>query len=201
MLLSETPFAFLSGDCCRFFGPEAGADLFARTERRYQALLDTVDDRGSAVFRAHLRDNLLPPMAFYLTLREHGMDQKDALSSVRHETQQAAGAKGARMRRLGRLPGAYGLFRRSVRRVLAKNYPAAGWDTVWVRCDAREIHFDLRRCVYHELTQAMGCPELCCVYCENDEIVFSGLAPRIRFQRGGTLASGTDQCDFHFYRG
>lgn len=84
---------------------------------------------------------------------------------------------------------------------MARNYPAAGWDTVWVRCDGREIHFDLRRCLYHDLTRALGCPELCRVYCENDDIAFSGLAPKVRFRRSGTLAGGAACCDFHFCRG
>ena len=48
--------------------------------------------------------------------------------------------------------------------------------------------------------RAHGCPELCRVYCENDNIAFSGLLPRIRFQRSGTLGTGGDCCDFHFFR-
>ena len=47
---------------------------------------------------------------------------------------------------------------------------------------------------------ALGCPELCPLYCENDDIAFAGLAPKITFRRTGTLASGALCCDFHFLK-
>ena len=50
------------------------------------------------------------------------------------------------------------------------------------------------------VTQALGCPELCPLYCENDDIAFAGLAPKITFRRTGTLASGAPCCDFHFLK-
>jgi len=47
------------------------------------------------------------------------------------------------------------------------------------------------------LTKKYGCPELCTVFCENDDISFRGLMPKIRFERKGTLGQGADKCDFH----
>ena len=44
------------------------------------------------------------------------------------------------------------------------------------------------------------CPELCCVYCENDDISFSGLLPKIRFERTGTLAKWFALLRFSFSR-
>ena len=55
--------------------------------------------------------------------------------------------------------------------------------------------------VYHDLCSKYECPELCTVYCENDNIAFSGLLPKIRFERNGTLGSGAECCDFHFNKG
>lgn len=75
-----------------------------------------------------------------------------------------------------------------------------GWQTEWVRCDCQEIHFNLHRCLYWDVTKQFGCPELCCVFCESDDISFSGLASKINFLRNGTLGSGADCCDFHFIK-
>ena len=36
---------------------------------------------------------------------------------------------------------------------------------------------------------------------KNDEIAFSGLLPKIRFERSGTLGNGAECCDFHFRKG
>lgn len=83
---------------------------------------------------------------------------------------------------------------------MAKHFPPEGWETQWVRCDGKEIHFNLHTCLYQTVTQALGCPELCPLYCENDDIAFAGLAPKITFRRTGTLASGAPCCDFHFLK-
>ena len=37
-------------------------------------------------------------------------------------------------------------------------------------------------------------------YHENDDISFSGLLPKIRFERTGTLGNGSPYCDFHFLK-
>jgi hypothetical protein len=55
-------------------------------------------------------------------------------------------------------------------------------------------------CIYKDICDAKGCPELCAVFCENDDIAFSGLMPKIRFERKGTLGKGVDCCDFHFVK-
>lgn len=60
-----------------------------------------------------------------------------------------------------------------------------------------EIHFDLHRCIYNDLTKEYEFPELCTVFCENDDIAFNGLMPKIRFERNGTLGQGMNKCDFH----
>ena len=201
MKISETTLPFLEEDCLREFGGERGRALFQRTETLCRELAEHEDDRGSAAVRDHLHRKLFPPMAYYQALREAGFHQERALEYVRRETRKAAEAKREEMRRMARLPFAYAIYRLGVRRFMKRNFPEEGWRTEWVRCDGRELHFDLYRCLYWDVTQAHGCPELCCVYCENDDVSFSGLLPKIRFVRAGTLAKGAACCDFHFCRG
>lgn len=200
MKLNETTLSFLEEDIKRLFGAE-GEDLFRQTEVNYHALLDRADDRGSPAIRDHLQCRLFPPMAYYQALRANGVEQTQALAYVRQETQKAAEIAREEMRKLSRLPFAYAIYRMGVKRHMKKNFPPEGWQTEWVRCDGAEIQFNLRRCIYWELTQQYGCPELCGVYCEKDTIAFSGLLPKIRFQRTGTLGEGADCCDFHFKKG
>lgn len=137
-------------------------------------------------------------MAYYKALRREGIVQNEALEYVRNETQKAANTQKEQMKKLGRLPFAYTMYRLGVKSHMRKNFPVAGWTTEWVTCNDKEIHFNLHSCIYWELTKQYGCPELCCVYCENDDISFSGLLPRIRFERTGTLSNGAAYCDFHF---
>lgn len=200
MKICETTLGFLEADCKRFFGEEAGKEIAGQTEAIYQDLLCGADDRGSEAIREHLRRKLLPPLAYYKALRARGLGEGEALEYVRRETRKAAQIKRAEMQKLARMPFAYSMYRLGVKKHMQKNFPAAGWQTEWVRCDGREIHFNLRSCLYWETARACGCPELCPVYCENDDISFSGLLPKIRFERAGTLAGGADCCDFHFIR-
>lgn len=200
MTLKESNLFFLREDCLRTFGEEKGDRLYRRTEERYQKLMGQTDDRGSVAVRSHLQSNLFPALSYYQILRDDGMDEEQALAHVRRETQRAAGIKRDRMKRLARIPFAYTVYRLAVKGYMRKNFPAEGWETRWVRRDAGEIHFDLHRCLYWEVTRQYGCPELCTVYCENDIIAFSGLMPGIRFERSGTLGQGAVCCDFHFIR-
>ena len=201
MKLRETTLPFLEEDCKRIFGEAEGTALFQQTEACYQNLLRDADDRGSTAVREHLQRNLLPALAYYKTLRARGIEPAQALEYVREETRKAAREKQEEMGSLARLPLAYTMFRLGVKKHMKKNFPAEGWQTEWVRCDEKEIHFNLHRCIYWDLTQEYGCPELCCVYCEKDEIAFSGLWPKVHFVRAGTLGEGADHCDFHFLKG
>ena len=36
---------------------------------------------------------------------------------------------------------------------MKKNFPDEGFETEWIRCDKSEIHFDLHRCIYNDLTK------------------------------------------------
>ena len=200
MKICETTLSFLEEDCVQTFGKEAGRALAARAEEAYQELLRGADDRGCKAIRDHLQRKLFPPMAYYMGLRAQNMEEGAALEYVRQETRKAAQIKRAQMQAIARMPFAYAMYRLGVKKYMRKNFPAAGWQTEWARCDGQEIHFNLRSCLYWDESKAHGCPELCPVYCENDDISFSGLLPKIRFARTGTLAGGADCCDFHFIR-
>ncbi|HJB25346.1 MAG TPA: L-2-amino-thiazoline-4-carboxylic acid hydrolase [Firmicutes bacterium] len=200
MNISETTFSFLQQDCIKEFGNQKGKELFESTEQMYQHLLNTADYKNSEVIQDHLKKKLFPPMAYYKVLLAEGYEKGIALDYVKKETHKAALVKKEEMKRLAKMPFAYAIYRMGVKRYMRKNFPDEGWETQWVRCDNREIHFNLHRCIYSELSKAYGCPELCCVYCENDDISFSGLLPKIKFKRTGTLGSGSSCCDFHFIK-
>lgn len=198
MKIRETTFPFLEKDCIDRFGGKEGTAIFQQTEELYQEFLRNADYRGSDAIRDHLQRKLFPPMAYYKVLRLRGFTQEKALEYVTQETHKAAAVKKEEMKKLASMPFAYTMYRMGVKNHMKKNFPGEGWQTEWVRCDSKEIHFNLHRCIYWDLTNTYGCPELCRVYCENDDISFSGLLPKIRFERTGTLGNGASCCDFHF---
>lgn len=198
MNLKDTKLFFLEEDCIRQFNRDRGKAIYRQAEERYEKLTGHADYRGNEAVKTHLTMNLYPAMAYYQALQEEEFSQEDALAFVRAETIRAANIKKAEQAKLVKLPCAYLMFRLFVKSFMKKKFPPEGFNTRWIRCDGKGVHFDMTRCIYREICDAEGCPELCSVFCENDDIAFSGLMPRIRFERTGTLGKGADCCDFHF---
>ena len=201
MRINETPFAFLLDDCMKEFGESNGLEIYKAADEIFSKLEAESDYKGNEAIREHIQMKLLPPLAYYKALLSVGYSRTEALDYVRAEEKKTAEKKKESMSKVARLPFAYSIYRIGVRKFMTKNSPEEGWKTEWVRCDGNEIHFNLHSCIYNDLCSKYGCPELCTVYCENDEIAFSGLLPKIRFERSGTLGNGAECCDFHFRKG
>ena len=198
--MKDTQLYFLEADCLAQFGEENGGLIFSLTQGIYSILCERADCRGSDAIKQHLLENLYPTMAFYKALRAFDYPEKEAIELVMAETAKSAQVKKQAQERLASIPCTYLLYRLFVKSVIKKSFPAEGWDTRWVRLDGSEIHFDFTRCLYKDVCDAEDCPELCCVFCANDDIAFTGLMPKIRFERSGTLGRGDSCCDFHFIK-
>ena len=77
------------------------------------------------------------------------------------------------------------------------------WNTLEV-VERTERRFEIRitRCLYHELTTAMGVPELTPVICQIDNAAFNSYLPdEVVFTRGGPghrISDGAKHCDFRW---
>lgn len=164
-------------------------------------MLFDADYRNNAQIRWHMQMNLLPGIAIYLTLLNFVPGYKKAIEYT-DEVFEIARIKNQRKNRaLGALPFGYVLFRRFAPKIIARQYPEGGWNKKWIRNDKEEVSFEMNTCIYLETAAAYGCPELCPLFCKNDDVVLAGLGPRIIFNRTGTLAEGNSCCDFHFHNG
>ena len=66
-------------------------------------------------------------------------------------------------------------------------------------CTPKRIAYDVLACPYHRVFTQLNAPELCQLFCRNDEICYGHL-DGIRFVRTGTLAKGANRCDFFIER-
>lgn len=206
MTFENTNLPFLETDIRNNFEKTVGEKVFNETVARYTELLReakqaTADFHGSEALRRHYERTLLPTIAYYEALRANGFGQEEALGYVREETEKRALLNAENNRKLARMPFSYTMYRAGVKKHMQNNFPAEGFGVEWVRIDRSEIHFDMTRCLYRDETEKRGCPELCAVFCESDVIAFGGLAPKIKFERTGTLGEGAARCDFHFKKG
>lgn len=197
---TNTYFAFLQEDCISEFGNEKGTKIYNQACERLNSMLENADYRNNESIKIHIVKNMFPTIAYYLTLQAQGYSKEEAYSLVLKETQKAAHIQKKKNESLAKLPFVYKIFKFSIKGIMKKMYPIEGWETEWIRFDNQEIHMNLNRCIYAELTAKYDCPELCTVFCKNDIVTFSGYEPKIHFVRSGTLAEGDACCDFHFIR-
>lgn len=197
----NTHLNFLEEDCQSEFGQENGIKIYNQTCTLLTSMLESADYRNNESIKTHIRKNMLPTIAYYLTLLSCGYAKEEAYNLTLKETQKAAHIQKKKNEAIGKLPFAYSIFKLVIKSIMKKMYPVEGWDTEWVRIDRKEIHMNFTKCIYFDLTTEYGCPELCTVFCKNDEVTFLGYEPKIHFHRNGTLAEGATCCDFHFTRG
>ncbi|MCL2180710.1 MAG: L-2-amino-thiazoline-4-carboxylic acid hydrolase [Treponema sp.] len=196
----NTNLFFLQEDCVNIFGEDKGNKIFIRSEELLDSMLAKADFKNNDSIKNHMSTNMLPVIAFYKSLQESGFSKEEAYNLTLTETQKWAHVKEQRNKKMLKIPFTYSFFRLVVKSFMKKSFPVEGWETEWVRRDGKEIHFNLKRCIYIDITKECDCAELCQVFCKNDDVAFRGYEPKIYFHRNGTLANGDKCCDFHFTR-
>lgn len=197
----ETNLNFLCDDLMEEYGKKQGGLLYDSICRKYAKLCDGELQSDNHEMNEHIFKRLLPTISMYTALIENGFTKEEALTIAQKEIQRNAQDKAEENAWLTKMPFAYGLFKLFAKSHMKKKYPMDGFTVEWKRCNAKEIHFDIVRCIYKEMCEKYHCPELCAVFCQSDITAFAGYEPKIKFERFGTLGDGADCCDFHFIRG
>ena len=195
----KTFFPYFKHFCVNKFGTDLGTQIFNQAESKLSALVDEVDDRNNKYIKWHMYKNMLPIISIYLVLKDSDYTTQKALELTDEIMQISRIKMKKKNHRIGKLPFGYFLFKTFSRLVVAKQYPDSGWNIEWIQCDADEVHFDMKSCIYVEITNKYNCPELCPLFCANDDVTLAGFQPSIIFEREKTIARGQEKCDFHFY--
>lgn len=195
----ETFFPYFKDFCNEKFGTDMGIQIFEKSELKLNELIVENDDRNDKYIRWHLNKNMLPVISIYLVLKEFNDIAENALQYTDQIMQICRLRMKKKNQLLGNLPFAYRLFKIFSKHVVSKQYPDKGWNIQWITSDANEVHFDMKSCIYVEITNKYSCSELCHLFCANDDVTLSGYQPSIIFKREKTIARGQEKCDFHFY--
>ncbi|OJF75728.1 MAG: hypothetical protein BKP49_10625 [Treponema sp. CETP13] len=198
MKFDDTKFSYFFTECINRLGNEEGIRLFKMASDKLEELFYEVDDRNSKAIREHMTNNMLPTIAIYQACIKKGMNKIQAYNFTLEIAQVASVKERDKNKKLGNNPLGYFMFKLFCKKIMAKNFPKEGWNIEWVQYDKTEIHFNMKTCIYAEITKECGCPELCSIFCANDVTTFSGFKPNIFFERTGTIGEGQKVCDFHF---
>lgn len=197
---SDTIFKDMESICTHKYTNEKGQDIYNRAEENFSKMKNEADYRNSDIIKWHMTKFIFPVLAYYMALLEYGLSIENAYKHTLEVTQKHAMIEKKKNMIYAKIPFFYYLFKLAVKKVMKKIYPNEGWETEWVRYDNKEIHFNLKSCVYFDVTNQYGHPELCKVFCANDTTAFSGYLPKVRFERSGTISDGKKLCDFHFIK-
>lgn len=183
--------AFLDGG----FGPDAARGLLARQEERLRFLIESTKNKSKNQMKT-MEQTLLPRIALYQVLQQEGCSQAEAYACLRrYMMDHVAAQKHAATARMEAVPGFYALYSRIFLRIMRTTDLQ---ESVQTR-DKDSFDVTIRRCLWHTACVENGCPELCRLFCDVDDVNYGGLK-KIGFSRTKTLGYGGDCCDFNFYK-
>ena len=175
--------------------PAQAKELNTAFDMRLSALL--AENAGASKEKQyHLKRQILPGISAYETL-QRVMSKEEALQTVHGYVEHLARTSHKQLAALLHIPGLYrlvpGVFVKSTRSVFG---PAAGFDPKELQAGNGVWRVDMMKCPYHDTCTEYGCPELCRCFCDSDDISYTGLHPKLIWERSMTLGRGNDRCDF-----
>ncbi|MDR1795206.1 MAG: L-2-amino-thiazoline-4-carboxylic acid hydrolase [Erysipelotrichaceae bacterium] len=181
--------AFLSGE----YGSKQADEILKKTDLKLKDLLERAKDKSASQIRV-LGDTILPRIALYqILLTRKG--EAEAFETVRKYMLEVVSAKmQKRYKALEKIPGFFWVFRQGMAQVLKRS---DAWQTAIIQNDRNGIVYHISRCLWFDACKENGCPHLCRVFCESDNIIYGGLR-KVQFARNGTLVQGKPCCDFSF---
>ena len=169
--------------------PAQAKELNTAFDMRLSALL--AENAGASREKQyHLKRQILPGIAAYETL-QRVMPKEEALQTVHGYVERLARTSHKQLAALLHIPGLYrlvpGVFVKSTRSVFG---PAAGFEPKELQTGSGVWRVDMMKCPYHDTCAEYGCPELCCCFCDSDDISYTGLHPKLIWERSMTLGCG-----------
>ena len=177
------------------FEEDKAAALFARQEQTLRALVAGERNKSKKQMKT-LTQTILPSIALYRALSDGGFSKVEAYSYVQaYMLDYVAAEKHASTAKMETVPGFYALYSSIFLRVMRAS-------DLWISTQTRGRDFfdvTITSCLWQTACAENGCPELCRLFCEADNVTYGSLK-KIGFSRTKTLGCGQDYCDFHFFR-
>ena len=171
------------------------AELFDRQSKLLGELVADTTGKSTNQMK-ELEQTILPRIALYKALVGGPLPHEQAMALMRSYMMGVVAAeKHASTAKMQVVPGFFGIYKRVFLHVMRtsdlwESAPSAGRD-----------FFDasITKCLWHDACVENGCPELCPLFCDVDDVNYGGLR-KMGFSRTKTLGYGGDCCDFHFFR-
>ena len=179
----------------RHFGSERGKPILEKANSVYLDLIPLANDE-SKDRKKNLVDGIYPFVAIYKVLLQENMSQDEAMEHM-FAIMKIKTMEGNRKmyHTLGKLPFFFSIFRK----MFSTGLKGSSWKVEWIQNDSQAFIYNIKTCLWHDACKNLGCPELCQIFCRNDELNFTNVSKHLYFERSQALGYGGDMCDFHFY--
>ena len=149
------------------FGGSRGGSLFSRQEKMLDRLIKTAANRSKNQMKT-LVQTILPRIALYKVLQA----EKHAFT-VKMES----------------VPGFYRIYSYCFLKIMRTSDL---WESTQEH-DKTHFSASITKCLWHTACRENGCPELCPLFCDVDDVTYGGLH-KLGFSRTKTLGCGGDCC-------
>ena len=176
-------------------GNDCGNSVFIEQEKVLNALIHNTKGKSENQMKT-LTQTILPRIALYKVLLNNDFSEEDVYACVRkYMMEKVAAKKHASTAKMEIVPGFYTIYSKIFLKImrttdLQENTQSSG-----------KNYYDvtITKCLWHTACVENGCPELCRLFCDVDDVTYGGLK-KIGFTRTQTLGYGGDCCDFHFFK-
>jgi hypothetical protein len=182
------------------YGDELGKKLSSTFQTRFRELLaaneeltpDALGKRHAVnpVFVMALNDTLGEEREDFHVLREHVLEIYRAMLEPILVKQ---------TEHLETADDVWSVFLESTRQGNRANYENEYFRLHEIESTDSTFRFDINRCIYFEIFEKNGHPELGPILCDYDYLIAGAVDKWIRFDRNETIANGDSRCDFGFF--
>lgn len=177
------------------FGTNKGNSLFEKQEKMLNTLIENTKNKSENQMKT-LIQTILPRIALYKTLLKDDLSEDNVYNYMRkYMIDKVATKKHSSTAKMELVPGFYSIYSKIFLKIMK---------TTDLQVSVQKHgkgYFDvtIKKCLWHTACVENGCAELCRLFCDVDDVTYSGLK-KIGFTRTQTLGYGGNCCDFHFFK-
>ena len=142
--------------------------------------------------------NLLTSLALVQVLESKGMPRKEAEQYTADAMYKFIEPQIKSMKKLAS-NGWFVRFLKLTMPMKFRNTLGYGWDVEFPKCGRDEFSMITHKCIFHQIFEKYGMPEMTAIFCKVDDILYSDL-PRADFLYSQQIGNGGTMCDYKFRR-
>jgi hypothetical protein len=177
------------------YGLDRGTELNKLASKKLDICIQNIREKSSNQKKT-LVNTILPRIAYYKCLQELDYSKDKAFNFINEYMKNVGEITNNKIRKIEKIPMFFILGGKSIYRNMLGN---DNWIIEGIECSSRKIAFNIHKCLWFDACTENECPELCEVFCNVDLISYGNLK-KMTFIRNGTMAKGSQYCDFCFIK-